>query len=290
MTKLCFFNFFHNGDLYHSKPFIRDVIYKLGKENVLYGHNLDPMVIHDLGIQSVQISGIDNHTKFFTAYDQDLFLVNTWIGSYFDTFKGECTLNFNMKMWKMIYEHINMNFNTNLKLGPVEEYLPYIDYSAFDLQNVNVFLDRDDKKKVLFCNGPGLSGQCDYNSDMSEIITPLALQNPHITFITTKMTPIGVGNIKDTSEIIKSKRCDLNEIGYLAKYCDLIIGRNSGPFCFASTGENLNDSRKTFYAFGKNESDCFTNGLSLKSNYVFEEFRNAEQLKESITKLVDNIK
>jgi hypothetical protein len=282
VKKLVFFNFYHNGDLYHSKPFVKEVIDTLGKENVKYAHICDPMVIHDLGIESVTLNGMNHKTKF--AALPDWLLANTWIGSYFDTFTGECTLNFNMKMWGIIYEQINQAYGTSLKMGPVEQYIPYIDYSAFDLKNINVFLDQDSNRKVLFSNGPVHSGQCDYEGDMTEIVTPLAMQNPHITFITTKMTSIGVGNIKDTSEIIQSKRCDLNEIGFLSKYCDVIIGRNSGPFCFASNRDNLNDPRKTFYAFGKNASDCFTHGIPLKSNYIWEQYKSVDQLRESIRK------
>lgn len=289
MTKICFFNFYHNGDLFHSKPFVREVIKHLGKEKVMYAHFKDNRAIEDLGIPQVRLEGMDHKTKVFRPKDPDILFLNTWIGSYFDKYTGECTLNFNMKMWADIYEDINTAFGKKMKLGPVENYLPYVDYSKYDLANVNAYLDSDDRKKVLFCNGPAMSGQCEYNGDMGEIITSLALANPHITFITTKTTSIGMSNIKDTSEIIKSDRCDLNEISYLSKYCDLIIGRNSGPFCFASTGENLNNPSKTFYAFGHQESDCFTMGISKKSNYIFEKYVSGDQLYNSIKELVDKL-
>ena len=289
MTKVCFFNFYHNGDLFHSKPFVREVIKHLGKEKVMYAHYKDPTAIKDLDITLVRLEGIDHKTKVLRPRDPDILFLNTWIGSYFDKYTGECTLNFNMKMWTDIYEEINTAFGKKMKLGPVENYLPYVDYSKFDVKNVNAFLDGDSKKKILFCNGPAMSGQCEYNGDMGEIITPLAMANPHITFITTKITKIGMSNIIDTSEIIQSDRCDLNEIAYLSKYCDLVIGRNSGPFCFASTGENLNDPAKTFYAFGHQESDCFTMGIPKKSNYIFEKYVSGDQLYNSIKQLVEKV-
>lgn len=289
MTKVCFFNFYHNGDLFHSKPFVHEVIKYLGKEKVMYAHFKDHTVIEDLGIQCVRLEGMDHKTKVFRPKDPDILFLNTWIGSYFDKYVGECTLNFNMKMWADIYEDINTTFNKKMKLGPVENYLPYVDYSKFNVKNVDAFLSRDSKKKVLFCNGQAMSGQCEYNGDMGEIITPLAMANPHITFITTKMTKIGLPNIIDTSEIILSDKCDLNEISYLSKYCSLIIGRNSGPFCFASTGENLNDPTKTFYAFGHQESDCFTMGIPKKSNYIFEKYVDPNQLYNSIKELIEKV-
>lgn len=289
MTKVCFFNFYHNGDLFHSKPFVREIIKHLGKEKVMYAHFKDHTVIKDLDIPCVRLEGLDHKVKVFRPKDPDILFLNTWIGSYFDKYTGECTLNFNMKMWADIYEEINTAFGKKMKLSPVENYLPYVDYSKFDVKNINAFLDRDSKKKILFCNGPAMSGQCEYNGDMGEIVTPLAMANPHITFITTKMTKIGMSNIIDTSEIIQSDRCDLNEIAYLSKYCSLIIGRNSGPFCFASTGENLNDPAKTLYAFGHQESDCFTMGIPKKSNYIFEKYENPDQLYNSIKRLVEKV-
>lgn len=289
MTKVCFFNFYHNGDLFHSKPFVREVIKTLGKEKVLYAHNKDHTAIKDLDIQCVRLEGIDHKMKVFRPKDPDILFLNTWIGSYFDKYTGECTLNFNMKMWADIYEEINTAFNKKMQLGPVENYLPYVDYSKFDLANVRYYIDSDAQKKVLFCNGPAMSGQCEYNGDMNEFIIPLAVDHPEITFITTKELTVTPPNIKYTGDIIRSERCDLNEIAYLSKYCSLIIGRNSGPFCFASTGENLNDPSKTFYAFGHQESDCFTMGIPKKSNYIFEKYVYGNQLYNSIKELVEKV-
>jgi len=289
MKKLCFFNFFHNGDLIHSKPFVRETIKHLGKERVMYAHNKDSVVVADLDIPVVRLEGISHKTKIINMNEPDIMFVNTWIGSYFDGFKGECTLNFNMKMWNVIYQDINTVFGKKMKLGPVENYLPYVDYAKFDLANVRSYIDSDSQKKILFCNGPAMSGQCEYNGDMEEIIIPLAVNHPEITFITTKELEKTPPNVKYTGNIIRSERCDLNEIAYLSKYCSLIIGRNSGPFCFASTGENLNDPSKTFYAFGHQESDCFAMGIPIKSNYIFEKYESPDQLHNSIKQLVEKV-
>jgi len=287
VTKVCFFNFYHNGDLFHSKAFVREVIKHLGKEKVLYAHFKDPIVLKDLDIQHVRLEGIDHKTKVFRPKDPDILFLNTWIGSYFDKYKGECTLNFNMKMWADIYEDINTTFKKKMKLGPVENYLPFVDYTKFELANVRSYIDSDAQKKILFCNGPAMSGQCEYNGDMDEIIIPLAVDHPEITFITTKELEKTPPNVKYTGNIIQSDRCDLNEIAYLSKFCNLIVGRNSGPFCFASTGENLNDTAKTFYAFGHQESDCFTMNIPKKSNYIFEKYVNGDQLHNTIKQLVE---
>lgn len=289
MTKLCFFNFYHNGDLFHSKPFVREVIKYLGKDKVLYAHNKDPRAIEDLGLQHVRLEGLSDKVKVFRPKDPDILFVNTWIGSYFDKYTGECTLNFNMKMWADIYEDINTVFGKKMKLGPVENYLPYVDYTKYDLANVNMYVDNESKRKIMFCNGPALSGQCEYNGNMDYIINPLAERNPDKIFITTHKISTGLENVVYTGDIIKSDRCDLNEISYLSKYCDLLVGRNSGPFCYVSTGENLNDTRKTFYAFGHQESDCFSLGIPVKAKYLFHKYENQTQLFHSIEELVTKL-
>ncbi len=287
MTKLCFFNFYHNGDLFHSKPFVREVIKHLGKEKIMYAHNKDPRAIEDLELPHVRLEGISDKVKIFRPKDPDILFVNTWIGSYFDKYTGECTLNFNMKMWSDIYEDINTTFKKKMKLGLVENYLPYIDYSKYNLANARSFIDSEPRPKILFCNGPALSGQCQYNGDMREIVVLLATANEDKVFLTTHKLDTALSNVIYTGDIIKSDRCDLNEIAYLSKFCGLIVGKNSGPFCFASTGENLNDPTKTFYAFGHQESDCFTMGIPKKSNYIFEKYVDPGQLYTSIKNLVE---
>jgi hypothetical protein len=291
MKKICFFNFFHNGDLFHSKPFVKEVIDSLGKDRVLYAHDKDPKSILDLDIQCVRLQGLPNNIKMdtITINGDEIFLMNTWIGSYFDVYEGECTLNFNMKMWNDIYKAINENFNTNLVLRPVENYLPYVDYSAFDLTTVKEYLSIDKNKKILFSNGPALSGQMENDGNMAEIIIPLSHKYSNKTFILTYPLQHESKNVVHTEKIIKSQGCDLNEISYLSRSCDLIIGKNSGPFCFASTGENLNDPTKTFYAFGVRETDCFTHGLPKKCNYIFEKYESRGQLFTSIDKLISQL-
>jgi hypothetical protein len=286
MTKLCFFNFYHNGDLFHSKPFVREVISALGKENVQYAHEKDPKVLQDLEIGYAKVRGLTDKVKSFHWAEQDVLLVNTWIGSYFDLYEGECTLSFNMKMWKHIYALINQYFQTNLKLGPIEDYMPYVDYSKFKVDQIDDWLNTNSNTKILFSNGVVLSGQCEYTGDMADIIVESAEKHPNITFLTTNQIRTSLANVIHTAEIIRSDNCDLNEIAYLSRACSLIIGRNSGPFCFASTGENLNDPSKTFYAYGIRHSDCFTMGILVKSNYIFEKYEDYDAIKETIKKLI----
>ena len=53
----------------------------------------------------------------------------------------------------------------------MEDYYPFFDRSFFNTKTVDKFIEEETRKKVLFCNGPSLSGQCpEYNGDMKEVI------------------------------------------------------------------------------------------------------------------------
>ena len=78
----------------------------------------------------------------------------------------------------------------------------------------------------------------------------------------------------------------MNEISYLSTFCDLIIGRNSGPFCFASNKENINSINKTFYAFNDRKTDCFYKDVEIKANYIFEPFQSLDKIFQDINALL----
>ena len=231
---------------------------------------------------------IDHSNKF--VQDGDILYVNTWIGCYFDSnksFNGECSLRFSYSMFKEIYEYINSVFSSNLKLGPIENYFSFVDYSKFDISNADKFLIEFPQTKILFSNGSCLSGQCDYYGDMSFIIDECAKRNENKIFIATHKFNTKLDNIKFTEDILQLDRCDLNEISYISTFCDIIIGRNSGPFCFSMTKQNILDSNKTFYAFGSRETDCFCYGVDIDSNFIFEYFESIEGIQTSILNILE---
>jgi hypothetical protein len=121
---------------------------------------------------------------------------------------------------------------------------------------------------------------------MAPIIISLATKYPTHTFICTHRINTSCNNIKFTEDIIKVEGCDLNEIGYLSTFCDIIIGRNSGPFCFSTNTENINNSNTIFYAFGEDITTCFLYEIDLNCTFVFEYFNNLQSIESSIEKLI----
>jgi hypothetical protein len=129
------------------------------------------------------------------------------------------------------------------------------------------------EKIILISNGDVYSGQS-YNFDFTEIIKKLSINNKNILFLTCQAIPTDYENILCTSNITEIIP-DLLQISYISTHCSAIVGRASGPFCFAHTKDNLTDVNKTFISFGNNMNECiFYNRQKSKSiwsnNYDFQ--------------------
>lgn len=287
MKCIVFFSNGHNGDIIHSKSFIDDI-----SSNVtfpcLYNYKGRPEIIDDIEAKYTQICPKNYYDTFIES--NSILYVNTWLYPYIiqPEYNG-VTLKTNYKIFELVYKKINSLFNTNLRLKPIKDYFPSIDFSKINCDSVTKFVSNDTARKVLFCNGKIRSGQSKYNGNMSDLIVKLASTYKNITFIATEKFNCNLDNIKFTDDIINIKGCDLNQIGYLSTFCDLIIGRNSGPFCFTTIKDNLNNPNKTFYAFGHNETDCFLHGIDINSKFIFQSSEIIEQIDLDIEHLVSNL-
>lgn len=286
MKSICFFNHYHNGDLFASKAFIKEITESIDTK-FYYAHCNHPLVLSDLNLEYTNALEIDHKTKFLDL--ENVVYVNTWIGSYFTDEKSAeecCTLNFSYNMFSQIYSELNKIFSSNLKLSPIQEYFPSIDFSKFQIKEIDKYIKFDKNKKILFCNGPIMSGQCSYTGDMKDVIESLSKKYPNNSFICTHKFNTDQENIKFTADIIKVNGCDLNEIGYLSTFCDIIVGRNSGPHCFTANKVNINDPNKTFYAFGQDPRVSLYYQMDLNCYFVYEVFDNLETIKFSIEELI----
>jgi hypothetical protein len=285
MKSICFFNNFHNGDLFASKSFVKEIIDSVDTK-FYYGHMNHPSVFSDLNAEYLYFPQIENEVKFLNT--EDIFYVNTWIGSYFDEAPADecCTLKFSYDMFEKIYFKLNETFSLNLKLSSIENYFPSIDFSKYQTGNIDEYIQKDLNKKVLFCNGPSMSGQCLYTGDMKPVIESLANKHSNISFLCTQRFDTILSNIKFTSDIIKIEECDLNEIGYLSTFCDIIVGRNSGPHCFTANDLNVKNPNKSFYAFGQDPRVCLYYNIDLECKFVYEVFDNLKNVESSIEELI----
>jgi hypothetical protein len=95
--------------------------------------------------------------------------------------------------------------------------------------------------------------------------------------------------VKYTGDIIKVENSDLNEISYLSTFCDIIVGRSSGPFTFSNVKENIFDGNKAFLCFGEKETDCLPYFLDINCEFIFQKFTLGSQLNEITDTIVELI-
>ena len=286
MRKLAFYNHFHNGDLFASHAWIKDICSKLDYEPE-YLHKNSFRTMLDLPIVQTAIPDHWNDENIrchkFVATPETIF-VNTWIGAYLkswstdgipvvgdDTFVNYLAYH---NMWKFIYNMIKNEYQLDLNMSDdVWKYIGDPDYQKYDIQSIDAFISGHPSKiRVLISNGPTHSSQSHQRHNMEHIMLPLIKKYNQTQFIFTHKTSLDQANVFYTDDIISifsDSKCDLQEIGHLSGYCDIIIGRNSGPFCFCMTTNNLLNPSKTFIAMDRTQTHCWPFGMSIPSNFYY---------------------
>lgn len=295
MKKIVFFNYAHKGDVFLSRAFVQHIMESFEAE-FYYSHYWGEYLLKDLNLEYIPMDQMPkvqwNNEHAHNFVTDDTIYINTWIGKYASLITPgycECTLK---TLYSLVYPEIfnflSQQLNLTLQLKPIEYYLGCkIDYSHYNIASIDSFLETEKRKKVLFCNGPSLSGQCNYTGDLSEIIDEVSDIHSDICFITTHNTELQKENVKYTGDIIINEDQDLNEISYLSRFCDFMIGRYSGPFIFTNAiVENIFDKNKKFLCFGETATDCHPYQMTFDSEFVFEQFSNLDDLKKTILEMI----
>ena len=275
-----FYNTFHNGDVHYSRSFIRDIMNKIN-DNFCYLHNNNPNILKDFPklLHDKAFNSFENWnliTKYpITYYDQiirdnDNLYINTWVGQQNWLTKNGldrnrdnryCSLYSYYELFEDIYKDLSLQINN------IDEYVPDIDFHYIEKNNINnfLFINKKFSKKVLLVNNEPRTVRIPI--DFSTVAEKLSTKYPDVLFILTNKINIRKENIAYTSDFI-ALDCDLNEISYLSTFCDIIIGRPSGPYCFCMIKDNFfND--KIFITISDNTYDryYFTNNNILLSDH-----------------------
>jgi len=251
MANLYFFNFkAHNGDLHYYREFIKDIINKLNYDEYYLLQNTSEKLLSDINklkFDKLNDNCFINETIYNINNDiyinihgsqlEDRQILNR--NEHLSIFKGALNLDYYHYVFSIIYTKLN------ILISGIESYIPDIDYSKFEIENINTFINSNQRHKILICNGEChtfQSGKIDFLS----IIDKLSENNKDLDFILTHKINLIKENILFTDDIINAKFPDLNEISYLSTFCDIIIGRASGPYCFTITKENIKNTNKTY--------------------------------------------
>ena len=250
MKNLIFFNNFHNGDIHYSRSFILDIMKKTNF-NCFYNHLNSNLLLKDIPtLNYLPNKRYDNNIQIITN-DNEI-IINTWVGQnnakYIKMSGKSCSIYTNYELYKNVFD------NLSIKMENLEYYIPKINWDLINKNNIDIFIKQITGKKIIISNGSTFSGQAPPFL-FDDIIKSLANEFKEISFILTKKINLRSNNIYYTDDIINQNNSDLNEISYLSLFCDIIIGRASGPFAFCHTQENLTDENKVFISFSNNDYD-----------------------------------
>lgn len=283
MNKIIFFNHFHNGDIHASRGFVRQIINKIRQINpntlFFYSHKNSSNLLLDidgLNFDPSLINNISNEHIGYQIINNDIY-INTWYAQQHHKFMNMYGITIDC-LYAIFDDTCNKIFGFSLSdiSTEISSFFPIIDYSKFDIHNAQAWLYSHPEKKIFVETGLALSGQA-INFALTPIITNLAQKHLNITFILSNQENIKLpNNVICAAEIIKKQfGSDLNELSFLSNYCDVIIGRASGPFTFTLTQNNLFQRKTKFLCFSNlvpvhQNKFWMSNLLGNKINYMAE--------------------
>jgi len=262
--KIIFYNHYHRGDIHYSRSFVahtaQSIIEKQKDAEFIYLHRNSPDTAADIPhVREIANVEIPWHNKVqvlhgFDDQGEKVIAINTWVGSD-NIFRGDCGCCFigNQKLWNRIWEILSRDHG--LVVSPpddINDLLPKINYEKYpNCSLIDYHIKETEgkyRKRVFISNGPVLSNQA-INFDFDPIIKSAWEKNTDCAFYLTDTTNLISPNIYKTRDLIGKDGCDLNENSYLSKFCDVLIGRGSGPFAFAGCYDNFMDESKELCIF-----------------------------------------
>jgi len=252
LEKVIFYNYYGHGDLFTSREFVKELMEKIPAEEYFFAHLRNPRVLLDIeNLQYMHPTDEMENGKAWKQTDGTLY-INTWIGR--DSKYVLPGIGCTVEQFHLMYTHYAQEMNIPPFTKGMREYIPSINYGYFHIAAEEYFLLRHPGPRVLICNEWVGSSQAD-NFDMAPIISRIARAYPKIQFFMTKDIGYRFDNLRYTGDLIEAPDgFDLVEISYLSRYCDLIIGKCSGPHVHTMVRENCMDSKKTNLSFTYNRN------------------------------------
>jgi hypothetical protein len=303
MNKIVFFNFFHNGDCFVTKEYVRDIISKLPGIEFEYAHNNHENIICDLDCKHVPIvtmpdqfdltyygmSGQAAPIPYYMPMLVDTLTstvyINTWVGSFQDLPKWGRHANFTTlpHMWKEVYDYLKIPM-----IGDYTCYHPEIRFDRCNTSHAQEYLSSiGDAPLVVFCNNNVMSRQSSMGN-MEKIIDNISSQFPDHQFLVTDRVDVHKSNVQYSEDVLKGMVGNLNQISFITHVAKLIIGKNSGPFSYAHTRSNMTNPHKTFMCFSKQITECLTGGGEYLANSYFSDTTDDIVASDIISKLISN--
>jgi len=257
MSRIVFFNHFHNGDLHISRGIVSKIIDKVRQidptTQFSYAHVNDRGLVSDisnLSFDPISMRTIDQFENLQTRGNATY--INTWYAQQHHKYMNRHGMTIDC-LYEALDDTCKTHWNFSLSdiSSDLSSFYPSIDYSKFYIQNVKDWLVAYPQQKVFVSNGLAMSGQA-VNFQMTPIIAELAKRHSEKIFILSNDEgnfPLP-SNVFYSKDIIKKQSgSDLNENSFITTFCDLIIGRASGAFSYAWTRQNMIERNTKFLCF-----------------------------------------
>jgi len=270
LPNILFYSNVHLGDLHLSRQYVKWFIDNIPNVNFYYTHNQHPDALCDLNLTFIHNNLYHNLPQYGDIINLSIdnipyIAFNTWIGA------GGLAIGCNFEssyvnFTKYLNYLINNNYCKNTKLMRL---VPKIDFSSSCIKKDTTdywFKHAPKKLSVLIANNKVMSNQS-YNTNMNVYISNIAINFTNINFyLTNQEEPlISLPNVFYIEQIINNpSKFYLNDIAYFSTFCDIIVGKGSGPFSFCEIEENINKTWISF-TFEHLKSDAF-NGLNQFNN------------------------
>jgi hypothetical protein len=242
--RIYFYNNYHNGDVFYSKEFVRDIKNKIGIDHY-YIHRNNTSILKDFDIKQINGNTPNNNLTISYNNNKDLF-INTWIGQNSKYLIYDCSLKSNYLLYTDIYNKLNID------IEPIGYYIPDIDFDAINKSKIDNFNFKD---SVLICNNYVFSGQAT-NFNFDPIVNKLSdIFKDKLFILTNNNTNLVKDNVLLAGSIIGYESNNLLDISYMSTKINTIIGRGSGPFCFSHIKQNMSDKDKKFISFTNSENE-----------------------------------
>jgi hypothetical protein len=176
-------------------------------------------------------------------------------------------------------------------MGEMFDYIPSIDYSKFDISRITSYMTAyKSKRKIFIGNNDCKSSQSDNNINFDYIIKRLTETYTDILFFVSNQTGIKKNNLFYIKDLLsRDIENDLNECSYVSTFCDVIIGRYSGPSTFSYVKDNLYKNKK--FIMLVNENMNWDMDFSLKNTgtqFIPCNFRDEKEVSDFIIKIIEN--
>jgi hypothetical protein len=259
--EIAFYNQCNNGDIHVSRELVKYTV-KLARAQhpdakITYYHRNSPRLTVDMPeVEHRPLTDMLKEAPPGVSSFQHLdgVYLNTWyaaspvFGSMF------CTLNTLHELFKA---HLRAWFGHDID-PDLSKFLPTYDWrlvvgaDTVDRWYLEQRQHEGHRRWVLLCNGQPMSGQTNMPPGAFEAaMQPIIDAHPETLFLVTNEEThrFSGANVIGTRTIICRTDCDLPEVAYLSGFCDVIIGRGSGPYSFSLLSENLLSPDKTFVCF-----------------------------------------